>query len=421
MKIKTLDIAGLRAFEQASFTFQAGLNLIVGVNGVGKTTTLDALRISLSKILPQITSTRSKKMSFPDEDIRIGNDSMTITTGFEIKDNTWKLVVHKQLESFIENDSTNLRNQTTATPDIEEFIPSIDKLSFSLKKSKTQTIAVYYSTKRSFMTDQKPSKAASSGGQAAAFAESLLDSRAFSLKEAAEWMNARETLGKELPKYKKQVADLQKAANYFLPNCNNLHAVREPSPKLMIEKDGKLLNVKQLSDGERGLLTIVLDLAKRLSFANPILDNPIKDGRAIVLIDELDLHLHPQWQRMVVERLITTFPNCQFIVTTHSPQIIGEVAPERITIISDNQVYQPDRSFGIDSSRILEELMDTKIRTSKVETQLNKLFHLIDEERLDEGMYIILVLESDLVENDPELTRAKTLIDFLNEDFYEND
>ena len=77
-----------------------------------------------------------------------------------------------------------------------------------------------------------------------------------------------------------------------------------------------------------------------------------------MLIDEIDLHLHPKWQRQIVDKLTKTFPRCQFIATTHSPQVIGEVGHNRIQIIANGEVYSPTHSFGVDSSRVLEEIMD---------------------------------------------------------------
>ncbi|WP_222071513.1 AAA family ATPase, partial [Azospirillum formosense] len=96
----------------------------------------------------------------------------------------------------------------------------------------------------------------------------------------------------------------------------------------------------------------------------------------MVLIDEIDLHLHPQWQRRVVGNLEETFPNCQFIATTHSPQVIGEVAHDKIQMIKDGKIYSPSRSFGIDSSRVLEEVMDTKSRNAGVEDAISNIARL---------------------------------------------
>ena len=106
---------------------------------------------------------------------------------------------------------------------------------------------------------------------------------------------------------------------------------------------------------------MVLDLARRLAQANPGMEDPAAEAEAVVLIDEIELHLHPAWQRRIVGNLIETFPRCQFIATTHSPQVIGEVGHDHIQIIADGQVYTPAHSFGVDSSRVLEEIMETPL------------------------------------------------------------
>ncbi|KAM3100867.1 AAA family ATPase [Phormidesmis sp. 146-35] len=114
------------------------------------------------------------------------------------------------------------------------------------------------------------------------------------------------------------------------------------------------MDVRQLSDGERSVLALVLDLARGLSQANPILENSLQ-GKAVVLIDELDLHLHPIWQRTIVAKLTQTFPNCQFIATTHSPQIVGEVKPPGLSLIVKEgdrvvAIQEGLQGFGLDSS-----------------------------------------------------------------------
>jgi predicted ATP-binding protein involved in virulence len=199
-------------------------------------------------------------------------------------------------------------------------------------------------------------------------------------------MHAQEALARELPRAGLHLEALRDAARRFLPECEDLRAEVDDQPRMLVEKQGRTLDVRQLSDGERSMLALVLDLARRLSQANPGLDDPVRDGAGVVLIDEIDLHLHPQWQRRVVGNLEETFPNCQFIATTHSPQVIGEVPHDKIRLIKDGNVYSPSRSFGIDSSRVLEEVMDTKARNAGVEDKIG------------------------------EITRARTLLDFMEGD-----
>lgn len=414
MLITKLQIVGLRSIEQAEFTFQAGLNLLVGVNGVGKTTVLDALRVCLSRILPEITASRSQRSEFDDSDIRTGADTLQLSCDFNLKNTAFNLLLVKQRENNIPIDIGNVREQTVKSPDIDGRIePPLSVLSINPKTAEEQPLGLYLSTRRALIVDQAPSKSSAVGGQAAAFADSLSPNRELNLRLLAQWFRAQEELGKEKPASLKHVETLRNAVSAFMPSFQNLAIIEENgTTRFIIEKNGNKLSLNQLSDGERGVLAIVLDLARRLLQANPDLEDPVKDGIAVVLIDELDLHLHPKWQRNVVDNLTRTFQNCQFIVTTHSPQIIGEVKPERITIISD-RIYNPSSSFGMDSSQILEEIMDTKPRNAEVDNLLLTLSQKIDEDDLSGAKKLLAKLKIVLGPNDPEVTRSETMIVFL--------
>ncbi|WP_309143275.1 AAA family ATPase [Nostoc sp. CHAB 5836] len=117
----------------------------------------------------------------------------------------------------------------------------------------------------------------------------------------------------------------------LIPSFSKLRVRRSPL-RMTVIKQGEELIVNQLSDGEKCLLAMVGDLARRLAIANPSLPDPLQ-GSGVVLIDEIELHLHPKWQREIIPALTRTFPNCQFIVTTHSPQVISQVKPEGIYIL----------------------------------------------------------------------------------------
>ena len=152
---------------------------------------------------------------------------------------------------------------------------------------------------------------------------------------------------------------------------------------------------------------------EELGAADEPLPRVLKETPGVVLIDELDVHLHPKWQRRVASDLKRTFPNIQFICTSHSPQVIGEVTPEEIRELDDCEVSTPHRSFGIDSSRVLEELMGATARNEKVEADLRELFHRIDKEDFNGARELLPKIEAELGPDDPEITRAKTLMKFL--------
>ena len=130
---------------------------------------------------------------------------------------------------------------------------------------------------------------------------------------------------------------------------------------MVVKKSEQTLYFDQLSDGEKCLLAMTGDIARRLAMANPYADNPLQGG-GVVLIDEIELHLHPGWQRRVVPALERTFPNVQFILTTHSPQVLSSVAREQIVLLSGFQaVSRLPYTEGRDSNAILSELMGVPI------------------------------------------------------------
>lgn len=414
MKIRRLSVAGLRGFDQATFEFDPHFTLLVGVNGVGKSTVLEALRVSLSRVLPKFTESRSTPLAFAPEDIRLVSASLTVDLDIDFPDGERSLLLHKPREQFVPDEEGSVRNSTLHTPEREELSPPHWP---KADPSGNQPIAIYFGTRRSHPTDEQVKIGRSRGGQAAAFADALSDVRPLHLRDMASWMLAQEALAEELPRAGLHLEALKSAAARFLPTCNGLRATNgADKPRLLISKDGVELDVRYLSEGERGMLALALDLARRLSQANPVLDDPVRDGVGVVLIDEIDMHMHPLWQRQIVFLLMETFRSCQFIATTHSPQVIGEVPHDQIQMIKDGKVYSPARSFGIDSSRILEEVMDTRSRNAGVEYAINRIAKLVGDGKADEARVAIKTLSDEIGEDDPEITRARTLLDFMEGD-----
>ncbi|MGD0730351.1 MAG: AAA family ATPase [Terracidiphilus sp.] len=169
-----------------------------------------------------------------------------------------------------------------------------------------------------------------------------------------------------------------------------------------------------LSDGQRVMLSVVGDIAKKAALLNPDLNEKmLEDTPGIVTIDELDLHLHPKWQRRVIQDLKRTFPNIQFVATTHSPQLIGEALPAEIRVLEDWNVSTPNRSFGLDSNRVLQEVMHASPRNEETRAQLSELSEAIDSENLVRAKELVSRVAAELGGGDPEVTGANTLIGLL--------
>ena len=228
-----------------------------------------------------------------------------------------------------------------------------------------------------------------------------------------EWFRDREDLENERriedSRFRdRQLHAVRTAIERFLPGFHGLKVRRGPL-RMVLDKSGEELRVDQLSDGEKCTLAMVGDLARRMAIANPVREDPL-DGAGIVLIDEVDLHLHPSWQRHVVSALEETFPHCQFLVSTHSPQTISHVAPERIWLLkrttSGVTASRPAESFGQTAGRILEDIMDVPERPQEIKERLSDLFLAIQDDELAIAKQLLSGLTSTLG-SDPDLVRAR--------------
>ncbi|MCX7048190.1 MAG: AAA family ATPase [Candidatus Sumerlaeota bacterium] len=221
-----------------------------------------------------------------------------------------------------------------------------------------------------------------------------------------------------------QLEAVRRALLKILPEFERLSVRRNPL-HMAIWKNGKEHWINQLSDGEKGVIALIGDLARRLAIANPMLADPLQ-GEGIVLIDEIDLHLHPGWQRMIIPKILSVFPNCQFLVTTHSPQVLGEVAGQNIRCMfwdGDDGIkcFVPEQAKGLDSSEILETLMGTAPRNEEITGKLHRIFVLIDEEKIPEAKERIERLIAEVNGSIPELVRAQSLVAMLEDSSVEGE
>ena len=151
-----------------------------------------------------------------------------------------------------------------------------------------------------------------------------------------------------------------------------------------------ILPISLLSDGIRNMIGLVADIAYRMVRLNPQLGiNAVKETPGIVLIDEVDMHLHPEWQQVVIGDLRKAFPKIQFIITTHSPQVLTTVMAESIRKVQwDNNkaiIQLPEFSYGFESNRLLEAIQEVNPRPQKLELvqQLNYYLDLVSKDQWD--------------------------------------
>lgn len=416
MKVKRLKMTSFRGISDLMLEFhETEPTVFIGINGVGKSTILECLAILLFCFTEQIEIATladqgfdKSKPSFSTLDITNGcnetHNEISVSLN-DSRDLTW---------SFTKNRKANKRGICT---DLAELQAVADDISAQLgDNSVNLPLAVYYTVNRAVLDIPLKRGKEYFVEQVVAYDQALLWGRA-DFRIFFEWFRYREDLENELRLDNSEYRDrhleaVRQAISSLLPGFSDLRVRRSPL-RMTVTKQGQELIINLLSDGEKCLLAMVGDLARRLAIANPSLPDPLQ-GSGVVLIDEIELHLHPKWQREIIPALTRTFPNCQFIVTTHSPQVISQVKPEGIYILerTDTGIVarRPESSYGRDSNRILEDLMGVPERPQKIKDRLLELFRLIDKGDLDAAKQLRQELEDEIGYDEPEFVSADVLM-----------
>ena len=178
-------------------------------------------------------------------------------------------------------------------------------------------------------------------------------------------------------------------------------------------KDGRVVPWSEMSDGYHVFFALVADIARRAVMLNQFeaAEAPARI-EGVVLIDELDLHLHPRWQREALRHLCETFPRLQFVVTTHSPQLLGSAENRQVRRLVDGSLQEGAVLVeGKDTNSILREYMHTEDRDVEGTRALQELHNRIDRGRLEEARELYEELLTRWGDLNPALIRARALMD----------
>ena len=434
MRIDRLTIANFKKFKTQAFTFHPKFTLLVGDNAAGKTTVLDALAVAAGVWLvesPDTTLYNSGRLILPNE-IHVAPEDR----GDRVQFNEIRPVIVSAKGRIGDHDDViwtrqiRVNGQRTSNADAQEALKYVKDI-YERDQSGERIVCpvlAYYGAGRAWLpSNERLPKAAKTNGSArrwAAFYDCFNERiRTAELKKwfLSETLAAANRSGQFRPGFEV----VRRAILRCVPGASKVWFDTDLD-QIVLAIDGQPQPFGNLSAGQGMILALVADLAIKAVTQNAFLVPPDELGAedeplprvlqatpGVVLIDELDVHLHPKWQRRVATDLKGTFPGLQFICTSHSPQVIGEVQPEEIRLLEGGQVITPARSFGIDSSRVLEELMGAASRDNSVEASLRNLFGLIDQEDFDGARKVLPQIEAQIGPDDPEVTRARTLMAFL--------
>ena len=390
MKIKHLSIESFRAIERLDFDCSDSVNVFIGDNGAGKSSVLDAISILYSWLVARISSTKGKGQSIKKSDIRNGASYCCLSIEVEHQgiEASWSL--------FKAASSSRVKSQKkTDLGQLNEFVETI--LS-SIEKG--EPLLSYYGVNRNVVSvryNKSLSKKKSN-------TSSHLDSSAsVNWKTFFNWFYESENEENRMkvwfnPKYHNEALDaVRECLSDVFSGYSNLRIEDKPT-RLVIQKNNQKINFDRLSDGEKCYITLVLDIARHLATSNTGSESPLL-GTQIVMIDEVDLHLHPSWQLHVISNLEKKFPNCQFFITSHSSLVLSSLkdSGQLIVLRDGKRLEVSDIPYGDNGDYIL------------------KRFFNMNEVRNPEVQAVIDEISSELSKSDTDIRRVETNLDWLSE------
>ena len=324
MKLQTLAMENFRACEQLELELGSRLTVLLGNNGSGKTSVLDGIAIGLGAVLthlPSVSGITFRKSG----DIRQQGNLLAPYTRIGLK-----MPNRLKWDRVKRRDKSKITAMATPPPvglkGLEAYLDEsvIDRLNAG--EEYELPIMAYYGVSRAVLEVPLRRKGfPKEHTRLEALSQSLEAQSSF--RSAFIWFYNKENEEHRLQKEKrsfdvtlKELDAVRRAINQVFPDISNPHIELNPL-RLAVTINGETLDLMQLSDGYKTLLGLVIDLSMRMGLANPHLKDPLS-AEAVVMIDEVDLHLHPSWQQRVLADLLRTFSNTQFILTTHSPFVV---------------------------------------------------------------------------------------------------
>ncbi len=411
MHIQQVQIKNFRCFEDLTVNLNPDVNIFVGNNGSGKSAVLDAIAAAIYPYIQELQFgvnneyTDKLDASIFQRDLSIKSNTNKSNILVELQTLTtnsleWKVLYSK---GWIDDENEKLRIIYDKDSGRIFDYQFLDDINLSLKelnsdlKSQLFVIA-YYRVDRLLTNIANLKKFLTYSFDRFESLNHAFDAIA-NFTDLANWFFSREI--QELKEGKKrrdinfEFTDLQqirKAISTVIAPNARVYFSQDDSAKLMVEWETETgekveLSLNQLSSGYRNMLALVMDFARRLAQANPQMENPL-EAEAVLMIDELDLHLHPTWQQKIIPDLRKVFPNTQIIATTHSPEIVTTVERHQVKILENYQIKEcPTPTRGRTSSDIVRDVLGlNNLRPDTKESKtLAALFDAIDNDNLEEA------------------------------------
>ena len=361
MKIQELFMENFHGFETRHINFSEQFTVLVGDNGTGKTAVLDGLAVALGSFLSGLNGVQSRHIRRDEifRKIYIHGGLSDVQMQFPVRITSKGKINGEVLEW---SRAVNGKQGSTTSKEAKSIIEYANSLQKAVSKGEPVILPVisYYGTGRLWVQKKERNEIKRRNDRLEGYSYCL--DPASNEKHFFRWMEKMtyiELQRKETPPVLKAVRN---AISVCMRKWRTLEFDVDSEELRAIDFNDMAIPFRLLSDGVRNTIGLVADLAHRMAQLNPALgESVVEQTPGVVLIDELDLHLHPSWQRRIVADLKRTFPKVQFITTTHSPFIIqsleeGEL--RRLHEIDDDEVVSREEFVNKSIEDISENVME---------------------------------------------------------------
>jgi predicted ATP-binding protein involved in virulence len=401
MQINKIQLKNFKGFDEKEFHFNPQFNVLIGDNGSGKTAILDALAVSVGSYLLGIGSAQARAIY--QEDIRRKDFGDSLEPQLPVIVNAIGEIEGKKIKW--QRSKTSLEARTTVK-EARELIDIAKYHTQQVSQGEPVILPVisYHGTGRLWKERRQTINTRPKGSRMSGYFNSL--EPASSSKVFLEWFKTMEIASIQKKIDTTRIDVVKNAIINCIPDLETVFfdVIEDTLVSVKIESDQRyILHYDLLSDGFRNMIGMVADIAYRCVTLNPHLNQKaLEKTNGIVLIDEIDLHLHPKWQKRVVNDLKKTFPQIQFIATTHSPFIVQS--------LQSDEVINLDKATDSDFFRkSIEEIAEIDMGVPDVERSQRFKDMMKVAER-----YYQLLEEGKNSEDDTQVKQIKAELDQLS-------
>ena len=416
MYLEKLKLHNFRCYEKLEIDFNRQLTVLVGKNGSGKTTVLEAIAIALGTWFVGFNIVNAKGINKRTDPLRkayqIGATD-DVQTQFPVEIEAWGKIEESKDQILHWKRELYTPTGTMTTKDAKEIVEYAAEYQKAISEGRTDIylpMVAYYGTGRLWdYHRQKRTDVFKVSSRTNGYID-CLDGTA-NVKLMMDWFQIM-----TINKYQRQEENLESnpeldtvylAMEKCLTNLSGYSDVKirynmgtQELDVYYSEQDKQRMRIplNQLSDGYKGMATL-----------NPQLGTEVlSKGDGVVLIDEVDLHLHPAWQQKVIDNLMNIFPKVQFIVSTHAPAIISSVKTDKLRILSNKEVCMTaNQVYGKDVNSVMKEIMGVNDRPDQFVELFEKFYRLLSEKKYDEAGAVLDKLDEERGYHDPEIVKCR--------------